>query len=61
MDKLLQLDGEMQVGKRKTSINIDEELWKDFCIVNLKKLGNRKNSLVLESLIKQYIKENKGR
>ena len=50
--------GELEVGKIKTSINIDENLWKDFSIAVLQKEGGRKLSEVIETLIKQYIKKN---
>jgi len=52
--------GEMEVGKIKTSINIDESVWKDFSIAVLQKEGGRKLSDVIELLIKQYIKKNGG-
>ena len=42
----------------KTSISVDEELWKKFSITVLQKEGNRKLSEVIESLIEQYIKNN---
>lgn len=51
--------GEIEVGKIKTSINIDENVWKDFSVVVLQKEGNRKLSDVIETLIKQYIKKNR--
>ena len=54
------LVGEIEVGKIKTSINIDENLWKDFSIAVLQKEGGRKLSDVIETLIKQYIKKNGG-
>lgn len=52
--------GEIEMGKIKTSINIDENLWKDFSIAVLQKEGGRKLSDVIENLIKQYIKKNGG-
>ena len=52
--------GEMEVGKIKTSINIDENVWKDFSVIVLQKEGGRKLSDVIENLIKQYIKKNGG-
>jgi len=57
---LLLQSGEMQMGKIKTSINIDESVWKDFSVVVLQKEGGRKLSDVIETLIKQYIKKNGG-
>ena len=52
--------GEMDVGKIKTSINIDENVWKDFSVIVLQNEGGRKLSDVIETLIKQYIKKNGG-
>ena len=52
--------GESEMGKIKTSINIDENLWKDFSIAVLQKEGGRKLSDVIENWIKQYIKKNGG-
>ena len=51
--------GEMAMGKIKTSINIDENVWKDFSVIVLQKEGGRKLSDVIESLIKKYIKDNR--
>lgn len=48
------------MGKIKTSINIDEDLWKKFSIAVIQKEGNRKLSDVIEILIKQYLKNNGG-
>lgn len=42
----------------KTSISVDEKLWKNFSITVLQNEGNRKLSEVIESLIEQYIKNN---
>lgn len=52
--------GEIEVGKKKTSINIDEQIWKDFELIVLREKGNNKISFVLETLVKQYIKKNGG-
>ena len=53
--------GEMDVGKIKTSMNIDEQVWNDFRIIVLQNEGGRKLSDVIETLIKQYIKKNGGK
>ena len=53
--------GEMDVGKIKTSMNIDEQIWNDFRVIVLQKEGGRKLSDVIETLIKQYIKKNGGK
>ncbi len=50
----------MDVGKKKTSISLDEELWNEFCSIVVRKHGNRKNSDILEDLVKHYIKKNSG-
>jgi len=52
--------GEIDVGKYKTSINIDEDVWKEFSMIVLEKKGNHKLSGVIEKLIKDYIKNNGG-
>jgi len=51
--------GEMSVGKIKTTISLDEDLWKDFSVIVLQKEGNRKLSEVIERLIKKYMKDNR--
>lgn len=43
------------MGRIKTSITLDEELWKDFCVKVVKEKGNRKISTVLEELIRNYL------
>ena len=53
--------GEMVVGKIKTSMNIDEQVWNEFRIIVLQNEGGRKLSDVIETLIKQYIKKNGGK
>jgi len=58
-DVLHHLQGDVDVGKIKTSINIDESTWNDFRILVLQKEGGRKLTDVIETLIKQYIKKNK--
>ena len=60
MDNILQVQGEEKVGKIKTSVSIDEELWRSFSIAVLQKEGNRKLSDVIETLIKQYVEKNKN-
>ncbi|MCX6822245.1 MAG: hypothetical protein NTW30_05725 [Candidatus Aenigmarchaeota archaeon] len=57
---ILPEQGEIEVGKIKTSINIDEDTWNDFRILVLQKEGGRKLTDVIETLIKQYIKKNGG-
>jgi len=44
------------MNKIKTTISIDEELWRNFSITVIQKEGNRKLSDVIEQLIKQYVK-----
>jgi hypothetical protein len=51
---------EKKVVKRtKTSIDIEEDLWKEFSTVVIKKVGLRKKNVVLEKLIKEYVDNNK--
>jgi len=58
-DRLQYLQGEMIVGKIKTTISIDENLWRNFSIAVLQKDGGRKVSETVEQLIEQYLKKNK--
>lgn len=44
----------------KTSITIDEKLWKEFSILVIQNEGIRKKNEVINQLIKQYIRINKG-
>jgi len=53
-------EGERDVGKIKTTINVDEELWKNFNVIVIQKVGGRQLSNVIETLIKDYIKKNGG-
>ena len=62
MDNGLHLQlGEMEVGKVKTSLVVDENLWKDFSITVIQNKGNRKKNDVIIELIKDYIKKNGGK
>ena len=36
--------GEMELGKVKTSLVVDENLWKDFSIIVIQNEGNRKKN-----------------
>ncbi len=58
-DVLHRLQGDVEVDKIKTSINIDANTWNDFRVLVLQKEGGRKLTDVIETLIKQYIKKNK--
>ena len=53
-------EGERDVGKIKTTIHVDEELWKNFNVIVIQKVGGRQLSNVIETLIKDYIKKNGG-
>ena len=44
--------------KVKTTINVDEELWKKFSIKVIEKHGGRKKNDVIEELITDYVKKN---
>ena len=46
----------MQKVKTKTSINIDEDLWKKFSIRVIEKHGGRKKNDVIEELLEKYLK-----
>jgi len=43
--------------KVKTTIDIPEQLWKDFSIKVIQKHGGRKKNDVIEELIKKYVRE----
>lgn len=47
------------MNKIKTTISVDEELWRNFSVAVIQKEGNRKLSDIIKQLIEQYIKENK--
>jgi metal-responsive CopG/Arc/MetJ family transcriptional regulator len=42
----------------KTTIDIDEELYKKFSIIVIKKHGGRKKNDVITELIKEYVEKN---
>jgi len=44
-----------ELGKVKTTINVDEELWKKFSIKVIEEKGLRKKNEVIEDLIRQFI------
>ena len=46
------------MGTIKTTINIDEDLWKKFSIIVIQKKGYRKKNEVIEQLVREYIKTN---
>jgi hypothetical protein len=46
------------MGTIKTTISIDDEIWKRFTIHVIEKFGLRKKNEVLEKLIRNYIEEN---
>ena len=41
----------------KTTITIDEDLWKKFSILVIQEKGHRKKNEVIEHLIREYIKK----
>lgn len=45
------------MGSVKTTITIDEELWKKFSILVIQEKGNRKKNEAIEHLIREYIKK----
>ena len=42
----------------KTTINIDEDLWKKFSIISIQKHGGRKKNDMITQLIKDYVEKN---
>ena len=47
----------MEKSTVKTTINMDEDLWKKFSIKVIEEHGGRKKNDVIEELIKKYLKE----
>ena len=45
----------------KTTINIDEELWKRFSILVIQEEGYRKKNEIIEELIREYIQRKGGK
>lgn len=43
--------------KVKTTINIDEELWKKFSLLVIEEMGYRKKNEIIEQLIREYIEK----
>lgn len=43
--------------KVKTTINVDEDLWKKFSIKVIEKHGGRKKNDVVEELLEEYVKK----
>lgn len=41
----------------KTTINVDEDIWKKFSILVIQEKGHRKKNEVIENLIKEYIRK----
>lgn len=50
-------NNQMQQKSVKTTINIDEDLWKKFSIKVIEEKGGRKKNDVIEELIKKYVRE----
>ena len=45
------------MGTIKTTITIDEDLWKKFTLIVIEKYGYRKKNMVIEQLIREFIRE----
>lgn len=45
------------MGSIKTTITIDEDIWKKFTLLVIEKYGYRKKNQVIETLIKEFIEE----
>lgn len=48
------------MGKIKTTINVDDIIWKKFSIWVIKEEGYRKKSDVVEELIREYVDRREG-
>jgi len=57
LDSLLHYEEEVWVGKVKTTINVDEELWKKFSLLVIKERGYRKKNEIVEQLIREFTEE----
>jgi len=44
------------MGTIKTTINIDEELWRKFSILVIQEHGYRKKNDIIEELIREYVR-----
>jgi len=42
----------------KTTITIDEDLWKKFSRISIQKYGGRKKKDIIVQLIEEYVKKN---
>ncbi len=45
------------MGTVKTTITIDEEVWKRFTVLVIENYGYRKKNQIIENLIKEFIEE----
>ncbi|HDM88608.1 MAG TPA: hypothetical protein ENG65_01285 [Candidatus Bathyarchaeota archaeon] len=45
------------MGTIKTTITIDEDLWKKFTLIVIEKYGYRKKNMVIEQLIREFIRD----
>ena len=45
----------------KTTINVDEKLWRDFSIQVIEDRGYRKKNDVIEELIRAWVKSKEGK
>lgn len=57
-DKVIRLI-EYYTNMVKTTIDMPDELWKKFSIKVIEEHGGRKKNVVIEELIKKYLKEKK--
>lgn len=42
----------------KTTISVDEDLWKKFGIISIQKYGGRKKNDIIVQLIEEYVDKN---
>jgi len=47
------------MGKIKTTINVDEDIWKKFSIAVIQEKGYRKKNEIVEQLIEEYVTKGK--
>jgi len=48
----------VKVKKIKTTIDVPEQLWKDFSIKVIQKHGGRKKNDVIQELLEEYVRSN---
>jgi len=53
------INGEETVPRQKTSIYVDEDLWREFSIYVVTKFGNRALSDTIEKALREYMENHR--